>query len=285
MSAADRLRVVLFASAIAMGVGSASIARAQTEASGAAQALFDEARRLVADGRSADACPKFAESQRLDPASGTLMHLGDCYLKTGRIASAWAAFGDAASVASAEGKVERAQTARGVATALEPKVSRLTIRVPDESDAPSLVVQCDGVAVGRAAWGVAMPIDAGAHIVEASAPGRRSRAASVTVGEDAAQVDFAVAPLELEPIANVAPAAPAADTKRSPIAATPDGSPLLVKMAFVAAGVGIAGLGVGTGFGLEARAKWADAERRCPSAICAGPPRPGGARPPPPKPR
>src|SRR6478735_9605838 len=46
-----------------------------------AEALFDEGRRLLAAARFAEACPKFAESQRLDSALGTLLNLGDCYEK------------------------------------------------------------------------------------------------------------------------------------------------------------------------------------------------------------
>jgi hypothetical protein len=41
--------------------------------------LFDEAERLVASGKYADACPKYAESNRLDPQLGVLMYLADCY--------------------------------------------------------------------------------------------------------------------------------------------------------------------------------------------------------------
>jgi hypothetical protein len=46
----------------------------------AAQALYDEARRLSQGGNYADACPKFKESYQLDPGGGTLLNLADCGL-------------------------------------------------------------------------------------------------------------------------------------------------------------------------------------------------------------
>src|SRR5580704_7129436 len=82
-------------------VASSQVARADGANAPAAEALFAEGRRLVDAGDFANACPKFADSERLDPSVATLLNLGACYEKAGRTASAWATFREAISAAQA----------------------------------------------------------------------------------------------------------------------------------------------------------------------------------------
>src|SRR5947207_15862051 len=53
-----------------------------------AEALFREGRDAVKMGEYEIACPKFEESQRLDPANGTLLNLALCEEGWGHLADA-----------------------------------------------------------------------------------------------------------------------------------------------------------------------------------------------------
>src|SRR5437899_11188432 len=69
----------------------------------AAEALFEQGRELMTAQKFSDACPKFADSQKLDPKSSTLLNLANCYEKAGRSATAWATYREAAALAKNEG--------------------------------------------------------------------------------------------------------------------------------------------------------------------------------------
>src|SRR5450432_1599182 len=73
----------------------------------AAQALFDDAKRLVQEGDAASACPKFEESERLEPGIGTKLNLADCYERVGRNASAWVLYLEVEDDTKHNGQVER----------------------------------------------------------------------------------------------------------------------------------------------------------------------------------
>ncbi len=197
-----------------------------------AEVLFREGRALATSGDYARACGKFAESERIDPATGTLFNLADCEERLGRTASAWGHFVAAAETMSRSD--ERYGYATQHAAALEPTLPRLAIVVTREAPASTIVTR-DGVPVGEASLGVALPVDPGRHAIVASAPRRESRAVEV----------------ELEPRTTrrveVAPGNPisdALDTRRS--------------VGLFAAGVGVAGLAVGTYLGARALSNPAD---------------------------
>src|SRR5687768_960846 len=101
----------------------------------AAEALFQQGRALLDAGKVREACPKLAESHRLDPATGTLIALALCHEAEGKLASAWAEFSDAEGRARAEGAKDREAVAHEHATALFPRLSALTIEVSIEAAA------------------------------------------------------------------------------------------------------------------------------------------------------
>ena len=97
----------------------------------AAEALFREGRELIEKGEVDAACEKFAESQRLDASSGTLLNLASCHEKQGKTATAWAEFLAAARLARTQGRPERSKEAESRAAALEPTLAYVRITMDD----------------------------------------------------------------------------------------------------------------------------------------------------------
>ena len=83
-----------------------SAASARAGDSISAEALFIAGRDAALRGDYGEACAKFAESQRLDPASGTLINLGDCNEHLGLFASAWRYYREAVDRLRADKRVE-----------------------------------------------------------------------------------------------------------------------------------------------------------------------------------
>jgi hypothetical protein len=145
-----------------------------------AQSLFDQARRLMDQGRYADACTRFADSERLDPGGGTVLNLALCYDKLGKLALASSTYNDAISLAITEQRRERERFARDRVAALAPRLPHLTLHVLGADDA---AVTLDGSSVPRSAWAVATAVDPGDHVVEATAPGCTPWKSTVTLAE------------------------------------------------------------------------------------------------------
>lgn len=183
MTLAPRHRLETIAVFTTLLVGSTSRADEVTtqEQKAAAQALFEQARSLVEQERFAEACPKLAESERLDPGIGTLLWLADCYENVGQTASAWASFKEAAA-AAAQKHDGREHVARDRAARLESRLSRLTISVAAGAAIEGLRIHRDGMLVGAAEWGLPLPLDPGSHTVTATAPGRQRWSSTVLIG-------------------------------------------------------------------------------------------------------
>ncbi|WP_437924549.1 hypothetical protein WMF37_36835 [Sorangium sp. So ce291] len=244
---------------------SAGVARAEPSAdqAAAAEALFREGRELVAKGKLAEACPKFAASQRLDPGYGTQWNLADCLERLGRSASAWAAFREAADMASRAGQADREAKATRRAADLEPKLERLSVAVSAPAD--GLVVRRNGAVLDAGAWGAALPVDPGKHRVEATAPGKKPFSVEAQTAGPGKVVTVEVPPLEDDPAAAAAAAPPQRGGAAEPGPAAPPapaagdgdgGAGTRRTLSFVAGGVGVAGVVTGSIFGLVASSRW-----------------------------
>ena len=247
---------------------------AQTADAAAAESLFDEGIKLMEAGSFVQACPKLVESQRLDPAVGTLLYLGECYEKNGQTASAWATFRTAADAAHAQGQSDREKIAHQRADRLQGQLSRLTISVPVDALQDGLVVRRDGVEVGRASLGVGVPVDPGKHVIEATAAGKRAWRHEVDVASQDVVVAIPVLQVQVTPASSVEqrqqepessdgahPLSPAGVTR--PPQADRGGGETQRTLAWIAGGVGLVGIGTGVFFGLRARSKEIDADSHC----------------------
>jgi hypothetical protein len=216
----------------------------------AAEALFNDAIKLIEAKKHPEACPKLAESQRLDPGVGVMLYLADCWEQTGKPASAWVQFREAEDLATRQNDPKRAEIARARAAKLLPDLPRLVIRAPAGAE-----VKRDDALVGAAQLGVLVPIDPGSHVITARAPGKKPWTKTIEVPARKADVEVAIPPLEDEPVPVAPPPKPAAVTK---IVVPPRESSGQRTAAIVVSGAGILALGAGVFFGLQARGQLDD---------------------------
>jgi hypothetical protein len=236
----------------------------------AAQALYDEARRLVGAGNYQEACPKFKESYQLDPGGGTLLNLADCYEKQGRLALAWTTFKEALVVAQRDRRDDRMEFATQHVGALENRLAYVTVNVGEKAHAQGLSVSIDGAALGEAAWGVAMPVDPGKHTVRADAPGKRAFVTTV----DVAPAKAVRQRIDIPELADES-GGPPSDAKTARVAvgtatAAPEEKTNSKRtVGWVVGGAGVASIGVATYFGLRAFSRWGDRNDACPGGVCS----------------
>ena len=183
----------------------------------AADAAFAEAKRLVAAGKLAEACPKFEVSYNEDPQVGSLLNLADCHERTDKLATARAEFHSAVELAHLH-KDARESYARTRAAALDGRVAHVILHKRPDADA-GLVIKLDDRDV-TAMLESDLPIDAGHHVIAATtASGTWSSALEIEA--DGVHHEVTV-PGKLEPL----PVAPAPTLNQPPpITATPSAPP------------------------------------------------------------
>jgi hypothetical protein len=236
-----------------MALATSHDARADDSSVAAATVLFDDAVKLMDAGRYVEACPKLAKSQALAPSGGTLLALAECNEKSGKVASAWVAYREAATRAASAGKRDAEASALEHAKSLEPRLPRLTVSTPDAGKTSGFEVRRDGVVLKEAELGVAVPIDPGPHEIVATAPNRKKWLHTVSTAQGAT-VEVVIPPLENDD--GTTPFKP--KETESSTWHTQKTIGLLV------AGVGLAGAVVGAVFGAKASSTNDQALQSCP---------------------
>jgi hypothetical protein len=220
--------------------------------------LFLEGKTLMRDKQYTAACEKFKASHDLDlAATGTLLNLALCHEQTNRPATAWAEFRQVAAESS--GRPDDRIAAARVALAREhearllPLLSHVVVVV--RQPAPGLRLTLDAAPIESASWGLALPVDPGKHVLEATAPGKLPRRVEVAVGDTAGEQSIEIPSLAAAP--PPPPAPPRADGRRH-----------FRTVAFALGGVGVASLAVGLAFGSRARSQNNAANDLCPDRVC-----------------
>lgn len=253
---------MIFRTRFALGIALALVASpAFADDKATAEILFNEGQKLVQAGKFAEACPKLADSQRLDPGIGTALYLGNCYEKISRFASAWGSFREAVSLAERSND-KRAAVAKRNADRLEPLLSRLTLKVA--GDVPAGVrIERNGKPITAAEIGLAIPLDGGACTITADVTGRERWSSTVSIPDQGGSVQVVVHagnPVGTTAIAKPDPKPdptpnPALDTNPPPQTEQPKSGGMTGMRAtgIAMGGLGVVAVGIGAGLALAAK--------------------------------
>lgn len=246
----------------------------ETQRRAVAQALFDEAQKLIAAKSFALACPKLEEVVLLQPGKiGAILALARCYESDGKIASAWSRFKNVVEAAKVAGDAREAEAQKKV-DELDKRLPRLTLVVGEALRAvPGLSIKRDGVDVREPQWGLAIPLDAGVHRIEVTAPGKKAWTSEATL-EEGRTITLDVP--GLAPEQEAPPPAPTASVQLPPVSTAPPdtGAPASFlglpgkTWGLVVGGAGVAGLLAGGVAGGLALGQHDALAKACPNGRC-----------------
>lgn len=278
-------------SAVAFAVGVAMSATSYVWADEPSAADVASARQLSQDGTKlanaghcAEAIDKLARAEKLYHAPSTLERLGFCQAKLGKVVEAsenlLRVTRETLPANAPKAFVKAQERAAKLLPSTRARIAKLKVDVTAPPNT-AIAVTIDGEALPPANVGTDRLVDPGEHNVEATAPGMLAAKTRATL-RDGESISVTLA---LEPDPNAPKTAPLATptttpgttpTKTSPTdTRTPDkhddDAPSRLP-AYLALGVGVVGIGVGSVFGLLATGKKGDldaacnGEKRCPEA-------------------
>lgn len=240
----------------------------------AAESAFLEGVRLMKQGDCQQAVLRFEESERLDPASGTLLNLGYCQVELGKTASAWLTYRRAIALAESSGKTAHAELAREQGAKLESSLPQLRFVVVGEASHITHLT-LDDQELPKESWSLALPVDPGPHRVRAVFDGGENTETlfGAQTGENS------LVELKVPQQAKAAPVAPVVAPAKAPRVpqrpAAPAAAPVASAASGWALGLGAAGAGAliaGSALFVSARLGYDAAREHCSSGnVCQEP--------------
>jgi len=223
---------------------------------------FATALELMEAKRYAEARPLLEESQRLAPASGTLLNLADCYQELGRLTLALETFSQAAELARRTGNIARQQVAEQRKQALAPRLAHVIVTAPNAP--PGLTLTLDGKELPEKFWARPQAVDPGAHAVRATAPGKQAHEIALGPLPEGATRSVEIPPL-----------APLAAAELTPADEAPGQEPRATDWqtvgAITSAALGTVAVVGGTLFAVHSQSKHEESDRYCDGSRCSDP--------------
>lgn len=199
---AYRATLAAFVAMGALLVTGAGTASADEDADRAAAIkLVEEGVQLMKESQCDEAIARFKDSMKIVPSPVTLINIGTCHERRGRIASAFAAFREAEHMADESGRKKYMRTARDAADALEVRLPRLVISAPALDRSPDMNIDMTITRnlseVARDDLGTVLHVDPGEQDITVTATGYQTYTVTVEAVEGQ-QVDVEIPELTPE---------------------------------------------------------------------------------------
>jgi hypothetical protein len=268
------LRSFTGAALIAVTLAAPRNARAQAdEQRAAARSLAVEGAKACSDSRWQDCVNLFQRAESVVHAPPHLLYMARAEEKLGHIVRARELYLKITREHLADNAPQAFKESQSAATVgaqkLEPRIAYLTIQLAGDGG-KAVEVSMDGDAVPAALVGVPRPVDPGEHRLEGKGPQLAAAPQTTTLVDG----QRGTVTLTFEAVPE-APVAAAVGLQAAPTsAATPQdsggssGSSTMRIASYAALGVGVVGLGIGTGFAVSSSSKRSDADelyaKNCP---------------------
>ena len=251
-----------------------------------AESLFRQGKQAMEAGDYERACSMLQESNEQDPASGTLLALGRCLEKSGKIAQAWAIYNTAAALARHEHQRDREARAQALSSDIESRLPRIRIVLSQSTrDLAGLKVERNGVELPVAVWNNPAPVDPGPQVLIVSAPGRRTWQQAFEISAEASEYVVPVpdleameetpsnSPAEYSQAAEAAKAAPQSNSDRTrtsaePTRASAQRAQVLPALFWTLVGAGVSATASGSYFAIRAQTLDSQSKRFCNGNSC-----------------